>query len=802
MTATKILRWLTDGAAMFVVAAASLCLLLYVGYGDGKRTYELTHIEKLTSQGRYVQNSINKFVRDGLPLKQYAGFSKIAAPLLEGDDVDAVIVYDQKGQQVFSAIDKRKPTLPPPPSFMDDTSETVKVHYGDSHYQLVLPLHSRFEPLGSVVVVAPTSQITQKLYASFLPLALVALALSALFAVFIVVAKPYFDRSKKPWLQISYGMTFLIMAVLVVGTLIGLYFDGVEGKARASSFTLSQRLSDIVEFSLRFKDIEGVDRAFREYRSLNTEIGETAVLIDNSVEVDSGNRSSGQKWVSKSSNFEYRTDLSQSGKADYASLVVTVPKSVVYERVARSVKNFAALFIASAFLSGLFLQVAASLQRRSSSTVSAPEDKAVGAPEDKEAQGETGLVIIKPAYFLAVFLDSLTYSFLPKFMQQAAVSSGLSVGFASAPFTAYYLGFALSLIPAGVLCDRRGPKSVILLGLVLAAGSVLALALPLGIWEMTALRALAGIGQGILIIGVQSYILAVAPPEKKTQGAAIIVFGFQAGLISGMALGSLFVNFLSTTVVFLIAGGVGLANLIYCMIIVPSTKRKAATSSVKAAVKKLTDDLKKVVTNLEFLKTLLCIGAPAKAILTGVITFALPLVLGQAGYRPEDIGQVVMLYGLGVLVSSGYASRLVDRTKNAEMVLLVGAIMSGAGLVTVGFMGSSILGSGPFSTVVVVAAVLLVGVAHGFINAPVVSHVGQTALAKRIGANPTTTAYRFLERGGHVSGPLLISQFFLLWGQGPYVIGGIGVAVLVFGVLFVGYRLVPQPARLQGEPAE
>jgi predicted MFS family arabinose efflux permease len=252
----------------------------------------------------------------------------------------------------------------------------------------------------------------------------------------------------------------------------------------------------------------------------------------------------------------------------------------------------------------------------------------------------------------------------------------------------------------------------------------------------------------------------------------------------------------------LIAGGVGLANLIYCMIIVPSTKRKAATSSVKAAVKKLTDDLKKVVTNLEFLKTLLCIGAPAKAILTGVITFALPLVLGQAGYRPEDIGQVVMLYGLGVLVSSGYASRLVDRTKNAEMVLLVGAIMSGAGLVTVGFMGSSILGSGPFSTVVVVAAVLLVGVAHGFINAPVVSHVGQTALAKRIGANPTTTAYRFLERGGHVSGPLLISQFFLLWGQGPYVIGGIGVAVLVFGVLFVGYRLVPQPARLQGEPAE
>ena len=106
MTADKLLRWLFEGATMFIVAAASLFLLLYIGFGDGKRTYELTHIEKLTSQGLYLQNTIEKFVRDGLPLKQYAGFSKLAAPVLEGEDVDALLVYDQKGAQVFSAIDK------------------------------------------------------------------------------------------------------------------------------------------------------------------------------------------------------------------------------------------------------------------------------------------------------------------------------------------------------------------------------------------------------------------------------------------------------------------------------------------------------------------------------------------------------------------------------------------------------------------------------------------------------------------------------------------------------------------------
>jgi len=39
MTADKLRQWLFEGAMMFIVAAASLFLLLYIGFGDGKRTY-------------------------------------------------------------------------------------------------------------------------------------------------------------------------------------------------------------------------------------------------------------------------------------------------------------------------------------------------------------------------------------------------------------------------------------------------------------------------------------------------------------------------------------------------------------------------------------------------------------------------------------------------------------------------------------------------------------------------------------------------------------------------------------------
>lgn len=781
-----------EAVTMFIVAALSLLLLLYVGFGDGRRNYELIHIEKLTAHGRFLQNSIENFLRNGLPLKQYVGFATLAAPIVDSEDVDAVAVYGLSGKQLFIAIDKHNPALPPPASFVKNPADGIKIHVGNTHYQVVLPLRTRFETVGSVVVVSPKSLVAGRMQLAFAPLLIIAGVLAGAFALLVVLMKPYIARSQKPWLQIAYGATFFAMSIGVVWTLGGLYFDGLQGKARAAETTLAQRFSDIAKFQLHVKDFDGLDKSLQEYKRLNTEVNEADLLVDNISTISTDPRKLGKPWTADAGAFEYEVDLSPPNNPQHMSLAVTVLKSVVFERVARSVKNFAALFIASAFLSGLFLQIAGSIQRAGEKN----------RQMDPRADNGSALLIIKPIYFLAVFLDSLTYSFLPKFMQETAVASGVSIGFASLPFTAYYLCFALTLIPAGTFADRHGPKPIILVGLTLAAASVLGLAMPFGIWEMVALRALAGLGQGMLMIGVQSYILATVSPEKKTQGTAIIVFGFQGGLISGMALGSLIVSFLSPGGVFAIAGGVGVATIAYTLLLMPWSKPKNAENGIKAAIAKLGGELKKTITSLEFLKTLLCIGAPAKAVLTGVVTFALPLILGQAGYRQEDIGQVVMLYGLGVVASSGYVSRLVDRTKNSEQVLFVGAAMSGIGLMTIGFMGSPLLGNGMLSIIVVVAAVLVVGIAHGFINAPVVSHVGQSGLAERIGANSAMTAYRFVERAGHVAGPVLVGQFFLIWGQGPWVIGGIGAAIMTLAVIFGFHRLIPRSAQTFVEPAE
>jgi MFS family permease len=395
------------------------------------------------------------------------------------------------------------------------------------------------------------------------------------------------------------------------------------------------------------------------------------------------------------------------------------------------------------------------------------------------------------------------YSFLPQFIQEVALRSGKSASWAILPFVAYYLSFALALIPAGHMADRRGPKGMICLGAMLASLSLIAMVAPLEIFSLTSLRGLAGIGQAMLFIGIQNYILAVTPPERKTQGAGIIVFGFQGGMIAGMAIGSLLVVYLQPYGVFILSGGIGFATAIYSLLFIPSgTSVSGDKIGLGGALRQVASNLGQVIRDAEFLRTMMCIGIPAKAVLTGAITFALPLLLGKQGYRHEDIGQILMLYGIGVIAASTYASRRVDRTGNSQRPLFWGASASGIGLVIIGVGGSSTMVDGTIGTLVIIVGVVIVGVAHGFINAPVITHIAESELALKIGVNPVAAAYRFLERVGHIGGPLLLGHAFILWGENAMVLACVGFILIGLGFAFLTGSVPPNRSRLELQVAK
>jgi predicted MFS family arabinose efflux permease len=765
---------LAYAATMFVVCGLSLLLLIYVGLGEAQRTYPTFHFEKLAAQGRIVQNAMDAYLRAGLPVRQFVGFNGMAEDILTSDPTIAQIaVFDSAGQPVFVAGREGKASLlavdPRVPASM---SGTRYEHGADAvSYQVALPLRSRFEVVGWVAVSVPRAEIAGRLDDSFrLPLLAVAV-LSLAFAVFATVAAPRVAGRRVPWLQIGYLVTFAGMALLVIGQLVALYADGAQAKSKALAASLGQRLNDIFEYNLSLSSFDGLDKVFADYRRLNPDIAAAGLTVDGVVRFHTNSDAVGKPWASAPGDYEFSVDIEAASSPRRVGVTVALPGQIVTQQVTRSAKNFAALFVATGFLASLFLQLAGAVHMRRRVDAAAP-----GVREQEHID------VVRPVFFVAMFVEHLTYSFLPQFAHAAVEQAGLPPSLASSPFLLYYICFALTLVPAGYLSRRFGARRLMYCGLLLSACGVLSLAAHLGFGAIALGRALSGIGQGMLFIGVQSYILAVSSPERRTQGAAIIVFGFQGGMIAGTAIGSLLVTYMGPNAVFLLAGVLGLASAVYTLLLVPTLvvqPLEAAAGNLVIAVRHLARDIAEVVTSGGFLKAILMIGVPAKAVLTGIVVFALPLILAQRQYPQDDIGQIIMVYGICVLLASSYASRLVDRTGRSGTALAWGAAASGLGLVLIGLSPATLIGG-----VMLIAGVAVVGLAHGCINAPIVTHVAELDIANRIGIDSATAAYRFLERVGHAIGPVLVAQLLFFSGQGSGAVAWVGAAVVVLGLLF------------------
>lgn len=778
---------------MAFVSGLSLFLLIYVGHGEAKRTYQQFQAEKLIAQGQIIQKTMDTFLRGGHSVRQFVGFSMKVGPILASDDsIAAMSVFDRSGQPVFIGGEDSIPLLPLPPDIAGTASADFDLRENEQYLQVVLPLRNRFEQVGSLAVSTPKAIIVDQVMAKFEPLLFIGAISAVGFGLFVAIGAPVLTGRRERWLQYGYAVTFLAVSVFVIATLISLYAEGAQAKTKALADSLGERLNSVVLFGLNITEIEGLDQVINDYQRLNPDISAAGLMVDGLVMIHTDRQAIGQPWKSERRVYEYIVDLTPPGGRDIRIAVAT-PADIVYRQIMRSVKNFAAVFVASAFAAGIFLQLAGSVQR-----AGAPNRVADAAKAGEDVE-EAELKLVKPVFFIAVVSEHLSYAFLPQFMYQVVETSGMHAGSVSLIFMVYYLCFALSLVPAGHFAQHFSPRPLMYLGMSLAAFGLGLLVLEPNYYVVLVARALSGIGQGMLFIGVQSYILATAAENRKTQGAAIIVFGFQGGMISGMAIGSLLVAQLGPRGVFALAAVMAALMALYTIGLVPKvSSRTFLDSEHGGSLKVLFRDLSKVLRNSEFLRTMFLIGVPAKAVLTGVVIFGLPILMTRAHYAQEDIGQVLMIYAGAVVLASGYASRAVDHSGRTESALFLGAVLSGAGLVMIGLTGATPLanqGDGSvFSTVMLIAGVAMVGVAHGYINAPVVTHVANSELAAATGETSATAAYRFLERIGHVAGPFIVGQLFILSGQDPIVIAWIGGAIALLGVLFL-IKFTPAQAK-------
>jgi predicted MFS family arabinose efflux permease len=261
-------------------------------------------------------------------------------------------------------------------------------------------------------------------------------------------------------------------------------------------------------------------------------------------------------------------------------------------------------------------------------------------------------------------------------------------------------------------------------------------------------------------------------------------------MISGMAIGSLLVSEIGPTGVFAVGAALAAATIAYTLLLLPADKAEASdTSSSRIQW----SETARLLRDPQFMQIILMIGMPAKAILTGVVLFAMPLLLHAMGFAKEDIGQITMIYAGCVIISSAIAGHYADRTQSSRKLLVWGALLTAIGLLIISICAHPAIDASNLAlvwkTMLIVGGSAIIGWAHGLINAPIITHITDTEIAARVGQSQTAAAYRLLERCGHMLGPIMVGQLFVIFGTTPVVLGYIGLVMAAIALAF--YLITP-----------
>jgi len=741
-----------------VVLGLALLLLFYVGSREANRTYTRFQVDKARAYGAILQSPVNAFLASGLPLDQYVGFRTRALPLLKAEKIFSRIDVVAGGKVLHSAGADAANDLEPAIGFRKWKGQVVL--RGDDTLVLQLDLSSRFEKLGGLRIWLREDLISSRVNSSLLPVGVTAVLL-VLLALLLggklnETEAGRFRRIVRFAFGAALGVTITVMLVV----LLGLYREGIRGRSISMAQSISSRLGVVQELGLKLEDLSGIREMFSEYRRVDPDIGFISLVANSRVRIHTEKKLEGKPALSRSRFLEFSHPLPGGGQ-----IRLGIRSGLILSRLWQSGRAFVILAIAAAFLAYLFFNLILALQKRSE------EEE-----DDGEGLREYRLELLRPLYFLTIFVEGLLTAFLPQYFQEISLASGFPAKASSWLFTVYFIAFVLSLLPAGRYADKRGLKKLLLVGIVLYISSYLILTLTRNFYLVTVSRTFAGLGHGMLFITVQGYILGLSGEHNKTRANSIIPIGYNGGLIAGAAIGGLLGGFIGYRGVFIICGITGAAMLMYSLQLLPDLLRKSMQEYGGGFWSEMGNAFK----DREFNLTMAFVGIPTKAVLTGVYIFAVPLLLSGMGFPKEEIGQILIFYSVSVLISTRFISRITDRLGKTRWFLFLGMQLSGVGLFLV-----SLMGVGSLQTIALLGGLLVLGFAHGFIHAPIVTHIAHTEASRNLGVNSITSLYRFLERIGHALGPVLVGALLYGMKMNPAGIQIITLVVMGMGVFFL-----------------
>ncbi len=710
------------------IVALSLLLVFVVGYAQALKSYRLLTMETVVAQTEAARLGIEQILSSGVPLTDIGGLNQVLQPIVDSDESVTGLRLVAGQAELYRFGDAAE----------DQTS-------------LSIPLNNKFSQVGTLYVVLSDQVVTESVTKSFYPM------LWFIAVLLLVFIGSVLKSSQRKVYLTSFTLVFFTMALAVIVLVGSLYRDGLQSKAVSLADVVSQRLAPILEYNVDKRLINGVETMLDNFRHAHPEVAEIAVYNSDTLVANSQQEAQIVPILSETNALDYSIMTSEFGEVR-----LSYQAEIVVTQLALILKNFAILFFSCGLVCFVFIRLLSG--------------------EVDQSSTDSVLERIKPLFLGAVLMEALMVPIMPQYLTSIAQTAGMGTSASALFFTLYFLGFALTLLPAARFIEIYNIRRVLIVGILLSSLGCVLLAFGTSIEGVLAARLISGIGQALIFISVQGYIFRFSDKKNKTQAAGIIVFCFNAGFITGAAIGALLANYLGDQGIFVLAACIGIGMAIFSLILPSMKPNLDAQGSLISNVSGMLRDSWHLLHIPAFVRTMLLVGIPTKAALTGIVFFAVPLLLAQQGISEESIGQVLMAYAVVVLVSSHKVGPWVDKLGSSKVALSLGSFLAALSLAVLAFSLTMDL---DWQVIVFMTlSMMIMGLSHGLINAPVVTHVVTGAVNLNDSDSTTAATYRFLERFGHVLGSLVVGQMIISLGAVPALLTLAGFFIFAF-LLFV-----------------
>lgn len=146
--------------------------------------------------------------------------------------------------------------------------------------------------------------------------------------------------------------------------------------------------------------------------------------------------------------------------------------------------------------------------------------------------------------------------------------------------SSFFYGFIGFLFLSGIIADKLSGKPVLILGLVLFSGATMLTGMAGSLTSLIFYRVMTGIGEGIFWPAASLEVANVTSEKQRTTVMSLYWMGYPIGGFFGTWLGAMLGPIYGWRVVFYVAGGLGILVALCYALLVKSTPKAAAKSTV------------------------------------------------------------------------------------------------------------------------------------------------------------------------------------------------------------------------------